>query len=293
MALRKIRWRDEDYRNLKRAVNHFNNVLNKVGDNAVGFLDKLSYKELKSNILTRKGLNDTIARLQRLNVKNATNEINTLSGLKVSQYEVEEARIAETAYKRKLKKENWEYLLPKREVTKRKQLEALKLEQKKGLSDIEYEKRYNKIIKEFNESQDEGSLKQMGSDKAKTAQRNLEKDYVEELLEKKYPYEFKENFQRLLSKTDEDYRMLQTIRYKEHYLDMIEQRYSTFDNYELFLDKVKKMSPEEFYKFMDKDELTVDLTYQSDQHYQQQEFDAFLRRLDILPNETGIIEVVE
>ncbi len=255
MALRKIRWREEDYKNLHRAVNHFNKIVDKIKDESIGTLEKIDYKEIKSSILTRQGLKEKIARLQRLNEENAKSIITTKEGLQVTEYHFEEARLAERKYKRRLKKEFKEVSTPK--------------------------------------PGEAGSRLQMGTLEARRIEANIAEDNIKKLYEARDTTDFNLKYERLLNKASDDIIYQKTIDYKEHYLDMIEARYSSFENYDKFYDRVKNMTPQDFYEFMKKDELTVDLTYQSDQHYGQQEFNKFLQDLGILPNETGEIEVIE
>ena len=75
-------------------------------------------------------------------------------------------------------------------------------------------------------------------------------------------------------------------------MEVLRSRYSTFENYDKLYNKVKDMSPDEFLKFMKANELTEDLTYQSDQYYSQVEFNSYLQDLGLTdladPNEAFI-----
>lgn len=71
--------------------------------------------------------------------------------------------------------------------------------------------------------------------------------------------------------------MVQAIRYRENYLEVL-SRYSHFTNYKKFMNYLNKFqNPIKFYKLMSsKNENIKDLTYVSDEHYREQEFDKFV-----------------
>lgn len=71
--------------------------------------------------------------------------------------------------------------------------------------------------------------------------------------------------------------MVQAIRYRENYLKVL-NRYSHFTNYEKFMNYLNKFqNPIKFYELMSsKNENIKDLTYVSDEHYREQEFDKFV-----------------
>lgn len=71
--------------------------------------------------------------------------------------------------------------------------------------------------------------------------------------------------------------MVQAIRYRENYIEVL-SRYSHFTNYEKFINYLNKFqNPIKFYELMSsKNENIKDLTYVSDEHYREQEFDKFV-----------------
>ena len=76
-----------------------------------------------------------------------------------------------------------------------------------------------------------------------------------------------------------DYEMKKAIIYRQNYLKVLE-RYSNLDNYDLLMEKLNTLNnPLEFYNFVKNDEITVDLTYVSDQIFKEQAFNSFLIRL--------------
>ena len=65
------------------------------------------------------------------------------------------------------------------------------------------------------------------------------------------------------------------------------KKYRNFEGYDKLINKLYQITnPIDFYKFMSKNELTKDLTYQSDQFYSQQEFNLFLESLGIKNSES-------
>lgn len=79
--------------------------------------------------------------------------------------------------------------------------------------------------------------------------------------------------------------MKRSITYRENYVREME-KYRDFDNYDKLKAKFDELqNPLDFYEFMSKNELTKDLTYQSDQVFGQMEFNSFLQDLGILDSE--------
>lgn len=78
-----------------------------------------------------------------------------------------------------------------------------------------------------------------------------------------------------------DLEMKRAIVYRENYMNVL-RKYSHLNNYDALMKKLNSFSnPISFYKFMAKDDITVDLTYQSDENMAQQMFNGFLLRLGI------------
>lgn len=118
----------------------------------------------------------------------------------------------------------------------------------------------------------------MGSGRARAIEaqiNNLDK------LESKKGYEFNMLKNRIKNIGTSDYSMKRAITYRENYIREME-KYSHLDNYELLVEKFKSLSnPEEFYEFVSENELTQDLTYQSDMYFTQQAFNSYLEMLGI------------
>lgn len=310
MALRRIRWTGEDEKVLREAVNSYNKVLDDIGEAYTGTirLDEVNYDTLRKSILTRVGFNQKVASLKRLTEENATNIIKTKGGYSLSEYHLKEAQLAERRYKYRLQKEMEYYNTPVRVTRRDSKLNiAEKLFKDNNISEAEYKQRVKDIKKEFREApkEDRKSRLQRKVPEAILAKSNINKNFTSDLknfsvsdssdldkvnIDNTY---FRDKYERLMNKGNSDYVMYKTIQYKENYMEILESRYSNFDNYDKLKNIIDDMTPAEFYEFMKQDELTEDLTYQSDQHYAQQEFDDFLRRLGILSKETGEEESID
>lgn len=90
----KIKWRKEDKEELAREVRRFNakrtRLIKKNPAYAEYLPDKLSVKELKSNISTRKEFNRTLNSVKRFMRKGAETPIETKGGVKTTKYEKKE-----------------------------------------------------------------------------------------------------------------------------------------------------------------------------------------------------------
>lgn len=84
-----IKWNRKDYSNLKKAINQFNKRIKEFEqlDKEVELPNIVNYQDLKSDILTRKQLNQTISSLNRIRFKNAFDEIVLASGEKITRWE--------------------------------------------------------------------------------------------------------------------------------------------------------------------------------------------------------------
>lgn len=243
MSLRGIHWKDADEKRLKKAINRYNRILSHIEEEGDTIPEKVDYQEMKSGILTRKGLNDKINSLNRLNRENATKIHTTDNGFRVSEYYWEEGKYAERRYKNYLRKEFKEVSTPREgEVASR---------------------------------------LAMGTSKARGIEANLSKDFLKNLNEARDTTDFNERYMALINRGSEDFRYQKALDYKERYLDLLESRYSSFDGYEDFKQKVENMGVQKFLDFIEQDENYEDLSYMSDTHFGQAEFDAYLDKLGI------------
>lgn len=244
MAQSLINWRRGDYVKLGRAVAEFNRKIDKVRteENQDYLPEKISYRNLKDNILTRQELNRQINSLKRFQRENASNLYETQASMRLTNWEREELRINERVAKAKQTRE----------------------------------------INRFNNETKASSgftREQMGSlelQRMKASRNNLGK------LETVVGKEFDRLRRRLRTWGSSDFSMRRSITYRKNYIDTM-KKYKSFKNYDKLKAKMDELSnPMDFYDFMSKNELTKDLTYQSDQVYGENEFNNYLISLGII-----------
>lgn len=118
----------------------------------------------------------------------------------------------------------------------------------------------------------------MGSTKVRAIQSQIKNL---KMIETKKGYEFNALRRRIRKMGASDYEMKKAIIYREKYLKEME-KYSHFENYDELMKKLKSiLNPLKFFEFVSQNELTQDLTYQSDQYYSQQEFNRFVEMFEI------------
>lgn len=141
-------------------------------------------------------------------------------------------------------------------------------------------------LKTLNEPLESGfSRAQMGSVRVREIEakiRNL-KD-----IENKKGYELMTLKKRIRLEGASDYSMKRAIVFRENYLNEM-KKYSHFDNYEKLISKLESFTnPISFFNFVSQNELTGDLTYQSDEMYSQEAFNSFVQDFGIDIDEDSI-----
>lgn len=141
-------------------------------------------------------------------------------------------------------------------------------------------------LKALNEPLESGfSRAQMGSVRVREIEakiRNL-KD-----IENKKGYELMTLKKRIRLEGVSDYSMKRAIVFRENYLNEM-KKYSHFDNYEKLISKLESFTnPISFFNFVSQNELTGDLTYQSDEMYSQEAFNSFVQDFGIDIDEDSI-----
>ena len=97
MQYNKIRWRDNDDKELRRVVNNFNRKirrLQKKGVNADILPSTINYKNIKNNITTRNDFNKTIRKYSAFTKRNAEKLITNEEGFTRTSWEIREVAIA-------------------------------------------------------------------------------------------------------------------------------------------------------------------------------------------------------
>lgn len=103
-----IKWKKEDYSKLRKAVSDFNKIVDELEkkETSVRLPKKLVYKEVKSNIVTRKQFNEQISDIEKFKVKENQNSIMFMDTLEqVTKWEYNIVNRNKNRLKREYKKE--------------------------------------------------------------------------------------------------------------------------------------------------------------------------------------------
>lgn len=242
MAEGLIKWNKQDENKLKKAVNDFNRKITEL------------QKEEKRLYLPEKvkysNLQQNITTRRELNRKLESLERFMKEGAEKVYINKAGAKITV-----------WE----RGELQRESNIARRRLEQEKAALNIpKYGQAYSRV--------------RMGSEREKEINKELEN--LKE-IETKKGYDFKRRKEIIHAIGTSDYNMKRSIVYRQNYIEEM-KKYSNYENY----DKLEAMmnrvtNPLEFYKRMSVNELTKDLTYQSDQVLSQEEFNKFLNELGI------------
>ena len=114
MAESYIRWQKSDYAKLRKAVSDFNKKLRNLQktEYKVYLPDFISYRDVKSEILSRRDLNNMINSLNRFKREGAENIYTTESGEQISNWERKELSIKTRSISRRLGQELKELNVP-------------------------------------------------------------------------------------------------------------------------------------------------------------------------------------
>lgn len=245
-----IKWRKQDYLQLGKAVANFNKKINKLQaeENKTYLPELVNYQDLKQNITTRAELNRQINSLRRFMREDAENIYTTEAGEQITKWQKNEISIDLRVAKSRLQKE----------------------------------------LKTLNEPLEGGySRAQMGSERVREINAEL-KNLSSKSFETKVGKELKYFIDSLKKRGSSDYLMKKSIIYRENYLNEM-KKYADFNNYDKLMEKLESIkNPISFYNFVSANELTKDLTYQSDEYFTQQAFNSFLEDLGIEIDEDSI-----
>lgn len=252
MAQSRINWKRGDYIRLGRAVSDFNKKINE--------LQQEENKLYLPTPLSYSNVKENITTRQELN-----RMINSLR-----RFQQEDAgELYETESGQQITK--WE----RRELGRQVGIAKRRLKQE---------------LAELNEPSIGGfSRVQMGSMRAREIEAQL-KSFGK--LETKKGFEFERLKKSIKFQGSSDYLMKKSIVFRENYINEM-KKYSNFDNYEKMMKKLESITnPVKFYEFVSKNELTKDLTYNSDMFYSQAEFNRFVSDLlgEELEDTTDIVK---
>ena len=104
-----IRWKKDDYSALRKAVNEFNKKVQELESLEIENLpEKISYKETKQNILTRKEFNRRLKEIEKFQKSNQQDLITLESGEQMTRWEKNVLSNAKRRSERRLTKELFE-----------------------------------------------------------------------------------------------------------------------------------------------------------------------------------------
>lgn len=240
-----IKWNKQDILKLEKAVNDFNNKLNRLQkeERKLYLPENLNLKDVKENIVTRKELNRKVESLRRFMQEGSESIYETEAGEKITKWERAELGRGSRIAQNRLKKELASLNVPR-----------------KG---------------------EQFSRVQMGSPRAKVLEKQIENLTIKE-LETSRGYDFKVAKARIEGQGVSDLTMKRAIVWRENHMREME-KYQNFENYEKLEALMKRYSNpiSYFNKFTDIDDKLSDLQYQSDQVLSQEEFNSFLNQLGI------------
>ena len=241
MAESRIRWKRGDYIRLGRAVSEFNRKINK--------LQTEENKLYLPDTISYQNLKENITTRQELN-----RMVNSLR-----RFQREDATELYTTQAGE-------------QITKWERREL-------GIQTGIAKRRLNRELSELNEPMETGySRVQMGSMRANQIKAQIRKLNK---LENVSGSEFKNLKKSIKIQGTSDFSMKRAITYRENYIREM-KKYSGFENYDKLMNKLNSIkNPTDFYDFVSKNEITKDLTYQSDQYYAEQEFNLFIEDLGI------------
>lgn len=148
--------------------------------------------------------------------------------------------------------------------------------------------RLTRELKALNEPLESGFSKaQMGSARVKEIEAQI-KNLKE--IENLSGFDFNRLKERITRMGTSDYAMKKAIVFRKNYLKEME-KYAHFDNYDLLMKKLNSISnPVSFFEFVSNNELTGDLTYQSDENYTQEAFNSFVQDFGIEIDKDSVTE---
>lgn len=227
MDVLKIRWKQGDYITLGRAVADFNKKIDRLEKmEGLGYLpEKISYKETKKKIKSRKELNRIINSLKSFQKEGAENLVITQAGTFRTKWE-------DKQLKNQLK------------------LSVKMLQEEKGILETPLPGATY-------------SFAQMGSSRVREIERELEK--IQSLETETNEDDLKKIERRIKALGSYDYLRNKAKVWRANYLKMLDDTYKNFDNYNKFKEKLESIEdPVEFFNYLKMNEKLVDIKYMYD-----------------------------
>lgn len=236
-----IRWNKSDLVELRKAVNNFNRKIKRLEkEGKKGILpEKVSYSDLKENILFRSDLNRTINSLRRFTKRGAEDLYVTQSGVKMTRWERRELGISARTTAAKIT----------REINRLKRAEVSVGGIKTGQTKASMGR------SEINELE--------ARKKAYTNIENRTKQQIKWLKERYENYTISSDYKK-------------RVMYKENYLLALTNNFKNMRGFSELWNELVKINPTVFYEYIRNDEVAVDISFFYDIASQQFAFNRII-----------------
>lgn len=245
-----IRWKQSDFIKLGRAVAEFNRTIKKLeNENSKLYLpEEVSYKDLKSKIVTRQGFNEALNDLKAINKESNQKAVTIETGEEVLK---------------------WYYDKVNRNAERR---ERELVNQLAGLNLAENKKQ--KPFRTDEEKQARAELKNLRSiwKKSRMTAGGINKEITRGERERKA--------NSLLKNSDKDSNPRKEKVFFQNYKKEM-TKYKSLQNYNKLEEYFKKTNAHDFWLKVKDDEMLKDLNYESDNTRGQDSFNRFLEHLGI------------
>lgn len=144
-----------------------------------------------------------------------------------------------------------------------------------------------RVLKRLNKELDEVKLKQEQKYIFPTqAKLNLE-NQIENIknFKNKKGEELEIFKNRIFYQGKSDYKLMQSIKFRERYVKVLE-KYEGYANYDLLMKKIESLKdPESFYRYIKDNDMLVDLSYNSNEEFDQERFNSYVLMWGVDVNE--------
>lgn len=231
----KIKWTKSDTARLRSAISTFNKEVKKhIGDIPEKAMPKLkNYKDVKSEIYSRKDLELAISTLNKIKNKSAFKLISSEanSNVKITNWELQTAKRYDYRNQIKLQTE-YNKVISDIKATSKPQLDMFGKpildEQGRPMAKAVFPAKYLSKLESY-----------------------LSKTNVEMLFESEDYYRRNELLERIYRRGSDTFEIEKTKIYRKNYMEVFE-RYSNLDNYEEVVEKLNSIDDKDFYKFISK-----------------------------------------
>lgn len=262
----KMRWKDKDYQNLHKAYNEFVNEVKKhessLPAKAVPRIP--TYKELKSNITSRKDYELTMSILKDIKNENAFDLLESKANpnVKFTKWEYQKAQRYD--YRNQVKTQ----------IEYNKVIDSIKNKETKVEKDV-----YGNPVRDS-----EGNIvaRAIFSDTYKRKlEQQLQETNVEMINKAQDYYRLRELFERTERRGSDTFEFKKAETYKENFLKSIDD-WKNLDNYDEVVKKIEKLDSKKFFEFMkDNEEAYNNLWDYYDNRMTQTQFNEFARKLGV------------